>query len=166
MKRVIIAISILILSVSLYGQKVGYMNSQTVLAQISEYTSAQQTLEALSKQYQEYLSKESAKVDEAYRKYQAERGTLTETQKRERENQIIEMERGVKEKQNEYFGEKGVMATKSEELLAPIKAKVDGAVKKVASLFGYTLILDISSLQGVIYYDEESDLSLEIIKHL
>ena len=35
----------------LFGQKVGYMNTQTVLAQIPEYVAATQTLEKMGKQY-------------------------------------------------------------------------------------------------------------------
>lgn len=171
MKRIFFKVLIIIAftfttTIPSLAQKVGYMNTQTVLAQIPEYAVAQQTLEKLGNQYKEYLTKESAKVDEAYLKYQSERARLTESQRIEREDEIVAMERAVKEKQNEYFGEKGAMATKSEELMAPIKNKVNEAVKKVASQYGYTLILDISAIQGVIYKDDNSDLSLEIIKNL
>ena len=99
----------------LFGQKVGYMNTQTVLAQIPEYVAATQTLEKLGKQYQDYIEGEKTKIDNAYRKYQADRPRLGESARQTRENEIISMERDLQKKQKEYFGEGGVMSAKSEE---------------------------------------------------
>ena len=55
---------------------------------------------------------------------------------------------------------------KSEQLLNPIKAKVDNAIRKVAQKGGYSLIIDLSVVQGVAYYNEAEDLSLEVIRNL
>ena len=148
----------------LFGQKVGYMNTQTVLAQIPEYVAATQTLEKLGKQ--DYIEGEKIKIDNAYRKYQADRPRLGESARQTRENEIISMERDLQKKQKEYFGEGGVMSAKSEELLNPIKEKVDAAVKKVAKERGLSLIIDVSAQQGVVYQDPEHDLSMEIVKNL
>ena len=150
----------------LFGQKVGYMNTQTVLAQIPEYVAATQTLEKMGKQYQDYIEGEKIKIDNAYRKYQADRPRLGESARQTRENEIISMERDLQKKQKEYFGEGGVMSAKSEELLNPIKEKVDAAVKKVAKERGLSLIIDVSVQQGVVYQDPEHDLSMEIVKNL
>lgn len=167
MKRVLlIAVSLIIASVAAKGQKVGYMNTQTILTQIPDYVTATQTLEKLSNQYQQYLQEEKSKIDQAYVKYQADRANLNESARQKRENEIISMERALQEKQKNYFGENGVMSQKSSQLLDPIKSKVDAAVRKVAENRGYDLILDISAIQGVAYYDESADLSLEIIRNL
>lgn len=167
MKRILLTIlSLVVASVAANGQKVGYMNTQTILAQIPEYVTATQTLEKLSDQYKQYLESEKSKIDQAYIKYQAERGNLNESARQNRENEIISMERALQERQKEYFGEDGVMSQKSSQLLNPIKSKVNAAIRKVAQNGGYTLILDISAMQGVAYYDESADLSLEIIRNL
>lgn len=157
----------LLLSLNIsFGQKVGYVNTKTILAQIPEYVSAQQTLEKLNKQYQDYIDGERGKIQTAYQKYQNERPRLSEGQKQSRENEIIQMERKLQEKQKEYFGEEGIMARKSQELISPIKARVDMAIEKVAKERGYSILIDISAMQGVVYKDDTFDLSLEVIKNL
>lgn len=167
MKRILFVLIALLVSLNIAkAQKVGYINTQTILAEMPEYLSAQQSLEKLSAQYQQYLEQEAAKIEEAYRAYQSERARLTESQKQARENDIISMEKRLQEKQKEYFGEKGVMATKSEQLLNPLKSRVDAAIRKVAQSRGYTLIIDVSAVQGVVYADQTADLSLEVIRNL
>lgn len=167
MKRVLIALVILIGSIQMAnGQKVGYLNTQTILEKMPEYVSAQQSLEKLSNQYQQYLQNEASKIETAYRAYQGDRARLSEAERQVRENEIISMEKKLQEKQKEYFGEKGVMATKSEQLMNPIKAKVDAAVKRVAEKGGYTLVIDVSAMQGIVYQNETADLSLEVIRNL
>lgn len=167
MKRVLLVLIALMATVNVASaQKVGYLDTQVILGQIPDYQSAQKTLEKLSAQYQQHLEQEAAKIEAAYRSYQAERSRLSESQKQARENEIISMEKRLQEKQKEYFGENGVMATKSEQLLGPVKSKVDAAIRKVAQMRGYTIIIDVSTLQGVVYKDETSDLSAEVIRNL
>lgn len=167
MKRVLIALVVLIGSIQMAnGQKVGYLNTQTILEKMPEYISAQQSLEKLSNQYQQYLENEASKIEAAYRAYQSERARLSEAERQIRENEIISMERKLQEKQKEYFGENGVMSTKSEQLMNPIKTKVDAAIKRVAENGGYTLIIDISAMQGVVYRNDAADLSLEVMRNL
>lgn len=167
MKKVLtLIVTILLCSFVSNGQKVGYLNTQTILSQVPEYNTAVQTLEKLGNQYKQYIEKEKAKIDEAYAKYQSERGSLSESARQNSENQIINMERNLQAKQKEYFGENGVMAKKSEQLLNPIRSKVDNAIRKVAQKGGYSLIVDLSAVQGVAYYNEAEDLSLEVVRNL
>lgn len=167
MKKFCIVIIGFLLSLSaLNAQKVGYVNTETILSQIPEYVSAQTTLEKLSGQYKSAIENESSKVDAAYKNYQADRAGLNEGQRQMRENEIISMEREVKEKQKTYFGEDGIMAKKSDELMSPIREKVNRAIEKVAKNGNYSLIIDISTTQWVVYKDDAADLSLEVIKNL
>lgn len=167
MKKILLILSALLLSASaVFAQKVGYVNTQTILEQIPDYVSAQKTLEQLGNQYRQYLEGESSKIESAYRQYQADRIRLTESQKQVRENEIISMERALQEKQKEYFGEEGIMVVKSEQLIGPIKNQVDAAIKRVADKQGYSLILDVSSMQGVVYKNDAYDLSMEVIRNL
>lgn len=167
MKRTLLILATLLFSISaVFAQKVGYVNTQTILSQIPDYVSAQQTLEKLGNQYKQYLENESSKIEAAYRQYQADRARLTESQKQVRENEIISMERSLQEKQKEYFGEEGIMVVKSEQLIGPIKNQVDAAIKRVADKQGYSLIIDVSSMQGIVYKNDTYDLSMEVLRNL
>lgn len=165
-KFCIVIVGFLLSLTALNAQKVGYVSTETILSQIPEYVSAQAALEKLSGQYKTAIENESSKVDAAYRSYQSDRPRLSEEQKKMRENEIIVMERQVKEKQKEYFSEDGIMAKQSSEMMSPIRERVSKAIEKVAKGGNYTLIIDVSSIQGVIYKDDSADLSLEVIKNL
>ena len=84
---------------------------------------------------------------------------MSASQRQNAENEIISKERVVQEKQRIYFGEDGIMAKKAEELLAPIRARVDKAIADVARMGGYDLVIDLAAVQGVVYKNESLDLT-------
>lgn len=146
------------------GTRVGYINTETILSQISEYKIAQEKLEVLSKQYKEKVDSELKQIEMLYQSYQSAKSTLSQSQKDQRENEIIARERSVKELQKSYFGQDGVMQKKSEEFLAPLKAKVQQAIDKVAKDGNYMLIFDLAALQGVAYSNANDNLSTTVLK--
>ena len=58
------------------------------------------------------------------------------------------------------------MQKKSEELLNPLKERVDAAIKKIAENGNFMIIFDISLMQGVAYAKDGDDLSGLVIKAL
>ena len=164
MKRVIIALAVLLASFHLAGaQKVAYVNTETILAAIPEYEVAQTQLEALGDKYKAAVETELGKVETLYQNYQSTRHTMTAQQRQNAENEIIAKERVAQEKQKIYFGEDGIMAKKAEELLDPIRKDVEKAIADVARSEGYDLVIDVAALQGVVYKNEILDLSRKVI---
>lgn len=148
------------------AQKTGYINTQTILSQLSEYNVAQQKLESLSKEYMSEVEKQMQVVEQMYNTYMSQKSSLSEQQRQVRENEIIEKERAAKELQKSYFGQDGAMQKKSEELLSPIKGKVQQAIDKVAKIKGYGFILDLAIMQGVIYFDPQYDITEFVLEEL
>lgn len=160
MKRILLALVALLTFIGTAGaQKIGYINTETILGEIPAYLSAQSQLEALSDKYKATIETEMGKIETLYRNYQASRGSMSASQRQNAENEIISKERVVQEKQKIYFGEDGIMAKRAEELLAPIRARVDKAIADVAKLGGYDLIIDLAAMQGVVYKNEALDLT-------
>lgn len=165
-KIVIIAVLMLSISIVAVGQTVGFVNTETILAEVPEYVQAQQQLERLKQQYEAQLQNEIKIIENLFSKYQSQKSALGQMEREARENEIITKERAVKEKQQDIFGQEGVMAQKSKELLEPIMDVVQKAVDKVAEENGYLLVLDIASLQGVIYKDAKVDLTPLVLRKL
>ena len=164
MKRIIIAlVALLACFGSLSAQKIGYLNTETILGEIPAYVTAQSQLDALSDKYKATIETELGKVETLYQNYQANRASMTASQRQSAENEIIQKERVVQEKQKIYFGEDGLMAKKAEELLAPIRQDVDKAIEEVARQGGYDLIIDLAVVQGVVYKNENLDLTRQVI---
>ena len=160
MKKIVIAlVAFLACSGLLRAQKIGYINTETILNEIPAYVAAQSQLDALSDKYKAAIETERGKIETLYQNYQATRNSMSAAQRQNAENEIISKERVVQEKQKIYFGEDGIMAKKAEELLSPIRQEVSKAIEDVAKLGGYDLIIDLAAVQGVVYKNEKLDLT-------
>ena len=160
MKKSFLVIVALLMFIGTAGaQKIGYINTESILSEIPAYTAAQSQLEALSDKYKAQIETELGKIETLYQNYQASRNSMSPSQRQNAENEIISKERVVQEKQRIYFGEDGIMAKKAEELLAPIRARVDKAIADVARMGGYDLVIDLAAVQGVVYKNEALDLT-------
>ncbi|MBQ3742565.1 MAG: OmpH family outer membrane protein [Bacteroidales bacterium] len=158
-KSFLVIVALLVFIGTAGAQKIGYINTESILSEIPAYTAAQSQLEALSDKYKAQIETELGKIETLYQNYQASRNSMSASQRQNAENEIISKERVVQEKQRIYFGEDGIMAKKAEELLAPIRARVDKAIADVARMGGYDLVIDLAAVQGVVYKNESLDLT-------
>ncbi len=145
-------------------QKCGYVNTETILSAIPEYKVASDKIEALGKQYQELIKKDFDVVEQLYNTYQKQKAQLSASARQTKEEEIINKEKAAKQKQQQYFGPDGVMQKKTQELMDPIKEKVQKAIDMVAEQGGYLLIIDIATTEGVVYAASSADLSDLVIK--
>lgn len=164
MKRLIVSMFIaLVAFTGAYAQKVGYVNSETILNSLPAYKSAQQKLESLALQYKDDLDSQLSRVEDLYNSYQESKNYLSNSQRQARETEIISAERRVKQKQEEYFGENGAISRKQAELLDPIRKDVEEAIDAFASANGYVMVIDITNAPGVMYLDPKADITQQII---
>lgn len=165
MKKVLISIVALAFwSACLNGQNIAFVNTETILKSIPEYTAAQEQLNTLSDKYKATLEQEIGKIDALYQNYQKNKGSMTASQRAAAEEEIISKEKVVKEKQNIYFGEDGIMYKKSEELLSPIKKRVDAVIESIINVQGgVDLVIDLSVNQGLVYYNDTRDITEKVI---
>src|SRR5574344_291750 len=147
-------------------QKTGYVNTETILEALPEYKVAKEKLEALNKQYKAKVDNEYSAIEKLYSYYQQQKSALNSTQRQMKENEIIEKEKAAKDLQKSYFGQDGTMQKKSDELLGPVRDKVQKAINAVAQEGDFMIIFDVSSLKGVVYTNAESDLSSVVISRL
>ena len=148
------------------AQNVCYIDTEEILATVPEYQKAQDQLNKLAETYRTALEDELSAVDKLYKDYQSRKASLSASERQRLEEEIITKEKAVKTKQNTYFGEDGVMANKSEELLAPIKEKLQAAIDAVAYRFNCSLIIDLAITTGIVYRDSRYDLTDEVIDYL
>ncbi len=167
MKRVTIIVALLIaFTTSAIAQTTGFINTETILSRIPEYTQAQQQLERLKAQYDNQIQNEIKVIENLYTQYQAEKSRLNDLQRQSRENDIIMKERAVKQRQQEIFGQEGTMAAKTKELLEPIRDYVQKAINEVAKESGVVLVFDVATTQGIIFSDPKGDLTQRVITKL
>ncbi|MCL1973234.1 MAG: OmpH family outer membrane protein, partial [Bacteroidetes bacterium] len=101
-----------------------------------------------------------------FKTYQAEKGRLTDTQRKQREDEIINKEQAAKELQKSYFGQDGTVTKRTENIIQPIKDKVQRAIDVLAEQGGYAVIFDIAAAPGFIYTHPAYDLSGKVLEKL
>ncbi len=167
MRRIfLLSLVILASSTIIKAQSFGYINTETILKAVPEYATAQQQIQRVKAQYDAEIEGELKKVEQLYNTYQAQKANLSQSERSLRENEIIPQERAVKELQKKYFGQEGVMAAKSKEIMEPIMTKLKSAIEKVAQTEGFIIIFDIATVQGVVYNNPANDMSQKVIKLL
>lgn len=153
-------------SVRLNAQKVGYINTEAILSHLPEYHIAQEKLDVINRQYKEKVESEFRIVEQMYNRYMANKNGMTQAQRSQQENAIIAKEKSAKELRNAYFGQDGYFQKKSEELLLPIKDKVQQAIDKIAKDENFMIIFDVAIMQGVVYDNPQYDLSSRVLEQL
>ena len=166
MKRILLLISILIFVENIKAQKFAYVDSKYILEHITEYKQAKQELDNISYQWQQEIETAYQDIDKLYRAYQTDKVLLTDKMRQDREDEIIEKEKEVKELQQQRFGTDGDLYKKQEELIRPIQNLIYNAIQEFAEQGRYGVIFDKSSDLLMLYADENLDKSEKILDYL
>ena len=110
-----------------------------------------------------WRKKENAEL----KNYQNEAVFLSEAQKKEREQAIVDKEKEASELRKKYFGPQGELYKKRIALIEPIQDEVYNAIKGIAQQRGYQLVLDrATETAGIIFASPSIDISNEVLAKL
>jgi outer membrane protein len=167
MKRLFFAIIALCTSLMpLSAQKFALVDMEYILKHIPAYERAGEQLNQVSKKWQAEVEVIQTEAQNMYKKYQSESMFLSDEQKVKSEEAIIAKEKEASELKKKYFGPEGELFKKRESLMAPIQDEIYNAIKDIAELKGYSLILDRASDAGIIFASPKADISNEVLAKL
>ncbi|MFO7829008.1 MAG: OmpH family outer membrane protein [Bacteroidales bacterium] len=166
MKRTVFIITFLFIATCSFGQKYAFVDTEYILSNIPSYKAAQDKLNALSKDWQKEIEAEYAIIDEMYKDFQTEKVLLTNEMIKQREQEINAAERSVKELQRKYFGPKGELFKKREELIKPIQDEVYNVIQEIAKSGNYGIIFDTAAGASILFTDPKYDKSDEVLEKL
>lgn len=156
----------LIFSLSLSAQRFGIVDSDYIMDNMPDYAQAKQQLDQLSRTWEGEVQ---ALMDEAKalrESYEAEKVLLTDELRAKRMKAIEEKEEEASKKQQTYFGPKGKLYTKRQELIKPIQDKIFNAVREVAQRRNLDAVFDKGSELVTLYVSEKINISDEVLKKL
>ena len=148
------------------AQKFALIDMDYVLRNIPAYERANEQLEQVSRRWQSEVDALYTEAQTMYRTYQNEVVFLSAEQKQLRQDAIMEKERQAAELKRQYFGPEGELFKKRQSLMNPIQEEVYNAVRDVAELRGYQLVLDRASDTGIIFGSPRIDISDEVLQKL
>lgn len=161
-----IAALIAIVGYTSSAQRIAVVDIQEILSNMTEYTAAESELDKVASAWRQEVSIEYDKIKSLYNKYQAEQVLLSEADKKNREDEIVEAEAQVRELQKKRFGPEGDLFLKRQELVAPVQEKVFSAIEDFAADRGYDLIFDKAGSTGLLFTSSEFDKTADLKKRL
>ena len=148
------------------AQKNAHLDMEYILKNIPAYERANEQLNQVSKKWQAEVEALNTEASTMYKNYQNEMVFLSQEQKKARQEAIMKKEKDASDLKRKYFGPEGELFKKRESLMSPIQEEIYTAVKEIAELRGYSLVLDRSSDTGVIYGSPKADISNEVLQKL
>jgi len=137
-----------------------------ILKNIPAYERANEQLNQVSKKWQAEVDALTTEAQTLYKNYQNELVFLSAEQKKAKQDAIMEKEKQASELKRKYFGPEGELYKKRTSLMSPIQDEIYNAVKDIAELRGYQLVLDRASDTGIIFGSPKIDISNEVLSKL
>ena len=165
-KLIICAICAICGLTSASAQKFALVDMDYILKNIPAYERANEQLNQVSKKWQAEVEAVQIEAQALYKNYQNEVVFLSAEQKKAKQDAIMEKEKQASELKRKYFGPEGELFKKRTSLMTPIQDEVYNAVKDIAELRGYQLVLDRASDTGIIFGSPKIDISNEVLAKL
>ena len=166
MKKIVLTFARLISALSMSAQKFALLDMDYILRNIPAYERANEQLNQVSKKWQAEVEALTTEAQTMYKNYQNEVVFLSQEQKKAKQDAIMEKEKEASELKKKYFGPEGELFKKRTSLMSPIQEEIYNAVKDIADLRGYQLILDRASDAGIIFGSPKVDISNEVLQKL
>jgi len=154
------------LPLSASAQKFALIDMEYILKNVPAYERANEQLNQVSKKWQAEVEALNTEASTMYKNYQNESVFLSQEQKKAKQEQIMNKEKAAADLKKKYFGPEGELFKKREALVSPIQEEIYNAVKEISELRGYSLVLDRSSDQGIIFGSPRIDISNEVLQRL
>ena len=143
------------------------VDMEYIMSNIPAYERANEQLNQTSKKWQAEVEALDNQAKTLYKNYQNEAVFLSEAQKKEREQAIVDKEKEASELRKKYFGPQGELYKKRIALIEPIQDEVYNAIKGIAQQRGYQLVLDrATETAGIIFASPSIDISNEVLAKL
>ncbi len=140
MKKLIIA-ALLILPMTMFAQKFGHVNTETVIKSLPEYTKAMEDIQKMQKDYEDEFGRMQAELQTKSEELEKNPPTV-ETIRQRKEQELQELYQRMQQ-----FGQTAQqdLQKQQNEKMQPILTKVQNAIKEVGVAGGYVYIMDTSA---------------------
>ena len=166
MKKIFILFAFLTTTLGINAQKFALVDMEYILKNIPAYERANEQLTQVSNKWQAEVESLSTEAQTMYKNYQNEVVFLSAEQKKAKQDAIMQKEQAAAQLKQKYFGPEGELYKKRTALLTPIQDEIYNAVKDIADLRGYQLVLDRASDSGIIFGSPRIDISDEVLSKL
>lgn len=147
-------------------QKIGYVDTDYILSQMSEYEGVKQQLRSISSEWNAKLDKMKQEIQQLKEDYQSKEILYTDELKEKKQQEIQNKVQQRQQYLDQKFGAKGEYFQKQKQLLEPIQRKVFNAINTVAKRQNFDFIFDRAQSSNMLYGVEKWNLNDEVLQEL
>lgn len=166
MRKIMTLAALCLIALAANAQKFAMVDMEYIMSNIPAYERANEQLNQISRKWQAEVETLDTEAKTLYKNYQNESVFLSEQQKKEREQAIIDKEKEASELKKKYFGPQGELYKKRTALIEPIQEEVYNAIKGIATSKGFQLVMDRADNQSIIFASPSIDISNDVLQKL
>lgn len=143
LKKISLALALYLLPLGTMAQQYfAHTNSQDIISEMSEYKTAMATLENMQKKYQDELNRVKDDFNIKYQSYLTDVESLPRNIAERRQKELQDLA-----SRQEQFQQEALQSLQlaRQEAMAPIRQKVNEAIRVVAEAEGYIYVFDLST---------------------
>ncbi|MBU1872177.1 OmpH family outer membrane protein, partial [bacterium] len=164
---IMIGVLLVMCSANLLAQnvKIGYVNSDRILAEFEEAKEAQRKLDVEAKKLEDEYRGMLGKLDSLNRDFERQKMIMSETRRKTKENEITQLQQSIQRYQVEKMGPEGEIYRKQAELVGPVLEKIKAVIEKVGKGNKYDYIFDTVA-GNILYAEPVHDLTDKVLYEL
>jgi outer membrane protein len=160
-----ILLLVLIMSNSLYSQRVAFINSQMIRSKYPESQAAEQRIRSFVDEWKREMGVMQKNIDNLEFEISKNRLIWTEEEKGQKEKDLISLKEQYDGFAKAKFSPNGEYDIIVKQIMLPIDQKIAVAVQGVANSRKFDIVFD-QSIQPLAYVNFKFDLTLEVLKQL
>ncbi len=167
MKTYLLILILSLFTVVSYAQsKIGYVDSDAIMDQLSDAQDARRQLDGFIQEWQAELGKMEKEWKDKYNDYERRKLIMSDQVRAEMEGELVKMEQKIAEYREKKFGTNGELFLKQDELMKPIQNKIFTVIKQVAQEQDYDFVFDRSGGILMLYAKEKHDITAIVLEKL
>ncbi|MGA7160173.1 MAG: OmpH family outer membrane protein [Bacteroidota bacterium] len=167
--KVLAALLLLIVAAVSLGnaqQKIGYVDSEKILAELPSAKEAKDSLATIVKIWQGELDRMSKDLQDKYEDYQKKQGLYNDQTKQVEQKKLIDEEQKMNDFKAQKFGQQGELAMQQDRLMQPIKKRIFDAISKIAVENKLAFVFDKAGDVILLYGEPNADYTFKVIDRL
>ena len=165
MKRILFVLAFALAlpgTVAAQALKIGYINSQNILAEAPGAKEAQTQFDSDMASYKAEVQKMATELETLVKQYEQQQAMLSPAAKQTRETDIRTKQQAYQDRLSDIDQR---AAKRQQELVQPVMDKINAVIEAFRAEQGYSLIFDVAS-GGIVAANPTMDLTTEIIRRL
>lgn len=148
------------------AQNLAYVNTEYILSKMPAYIETQGKIDKVVEGWNNEIQQRYKEIDQMYKRFQAEQVLLSDSERKRREEEIVNKEKETRDLQKKHFGTNGDLFQKKQELVKPLQDQIYAAIEKLAGNRKLDMVLDKSSGVSILFANPKFDITDDVLKEL